>query len=78
MQGRTCQGPNVSEGTRDQYFGQEGSKKGPELQTITDAEIIVSSTGDPGRFALVFDWHLGAIRRCLDRRVGQEWQKTLL
>jgi RNA polymerase sigma-70 factor (ECF subfamily) len=51
-------------------IGQEATVERDER--ISDAALIVSSTADPERFALIFDRHFAEIDRYLARRVGGE------
>jgi RNA polymerase sigma-70 factor (ECF subfamily) len=44
---------------------------GAALQTLTDAQIIVTSESDPSRFGEIFDRHFPAIHRYVNRRVGR-------
>lgn len=38
----------------------------------TDAEVIVASRDDPERFALIFDRHVHAVHRYVQRRIGPD------
>lgn len=40
------------------------------METVSDAEVIARSLGDPGAFAIVYDRHAAVLYRFLVRRVG--------